>query len=718
MSNKVRVYELAKELGTTSKKIIKVLEDMNITVKNHMSTIETETAQQLISRLTGQEDTGEAGKEEKKEKEKEKKEEKASTKEETSKEAQKGKKETQKTDAGRGQKQEKEETRPKGGRKARKAQYARKKQEEGDKTGWNKIVIEGSVTVSELGAKLEVPPTEIISKLMEMGIICSINQEIDREVVELLAEEYQVSVEYQEDPVEQKLKEGEKEEGDHPENLVHRPPVVTVLGHVDHGKTTLLDYIRKTSVTSREAGGITQHIGAYEVEVNDKKVVFLDTPGHEAFTSMRARGAQATDIVILVVAADDGVMPQTIEAINHVKAANVPLIVAINKVDKANANVDRVKQQLVEQELVPEEWGGETICVPISAVKGEGIEELLEMVLLVSEMNEYMANPDVLARGVVIEAKLDKGRGPVATVLVKEGTLCVGDPLICGNINAKVRAMVNDKGERVNKATPSTPVEIQGLVDVPQAGDQFQVVKDEKLARQLAERKSEKLKEASQKTQKVSFEDLFKQIQEGEVEELNIIIKGDVQGSIEALESSLKKLSLDEVKINIIHSGVGPITETDVMLASASEGAIIGFNVRPDSKTRKLAEKENVDIRLYRVIYEAIEDLKSAIKGMLKPEYREVIQGTVEVRQLFKISRIGTIAGSYVTEGKINRNSMVRVLRDGQVIHEGRLASLKRFKDDVKEVVGGYECGILLEGFNDLKEGDVLEAYTYEEVRP
>ncbi len=733
MSSKVRVYELAKELGTNSKKIIQVLEDMDIKVKNHMSTINEDTAQQLISRLTGKEgvseeampgkqqaqtaETAEKDKAEKDKKEEQEREEKRKTAEKagtsTVQEEKKKDKDKDKVKPSSSSQPSSSQSRP--GRKARKARSARQAAGE-EKIGLKKIVLEGSVIVSELASKLEVPSTEIISKLMEMGIICNINQEVEPEVIELLAEEYQVDVEFHKDPVEEKLRE--RDVPYDKDNVVLRPPVVTVLGHVDHGKTTLLDYIRETSVTSREFGGITQHIGAYQVNVNEKRVVFLDTPGHEAFTSMRARGAQATDIVILIVAADDGVMPQTVEAINHVKAANVPLIVAINKIDKANANEDRLKQQLLEQELVPEEWGGDTICIPISAAKGEGVEELLEMILLVAEMNEFTANEEAAAYGVVIEAKLDKGKGPVATVLVKDGTLKTGDPVICGHIYGKVRAMINDKGDRVSEALPSTPVEIQGLTDVPQAGDQFQVVNDEKLARQLSERKSEKLKEAARRTQKVSFEDLFKQIQEGEVSELNIIIKGDVQGSIEALESSLQKLSNEEVKIKIIHTGVGPVTETDVMLASASEGVIIGFNVRPNAKTRKLAEKENVDIRLYRVIYETIEDLKSAIKGMLKPEYREVVQGTVEVRQLFKISRIGTVAGSYVTEGKINRNSLIRVLRDGQVIHEGKLSSLKRFQEDVKEVVSGYECGILLDGFNDLKEGDILEAYTYEEVKP
>jgi len=709
MSSKVRVYELAKELGTSSKRLIQILTDMDISVKNHMSTLEEETAQQLISRLTGKETA--ASPEEASG---------ASTVEQPGKEVpDQEKEEATLTETASKTFEEKKAVEEKGkpGRKARKAGTREKDTRDEKKIPTKKVVIEGAITVGEIASEFEVPSTEIITRLMEMGLMCNINQEVDKDYLELLAEEYNVALEIRKDPVEEKLKEGEISEEEDKNSFEPRFPVVTVLGHVDHGKTTLLDRIRKTKVTESEAGGITQHIGAYQVTVNDNTIVFLDTPGHEAFTSMRARGAQVTDIVVLVVAADDGVMPQTIEAINHIKAAGVTLIVAINKVDKANANVDRVKQQLTEQGLIPEEWGGDTICVSLSAVKGEGIEELLEMIVLVSEMTEYTANPYKLARGVVIEAQVNKGKGPVATVLVKEGTLKVGDPVICGSVYGKVRAMINDRGERVKEAPPSTPVEIQGLDEVPQAGDQLQGASNERLARQLAEKKMEKLKDASRKNQKVSFEDLFKHIREGEVKDLNLIIKGDVQGSIEALESSLKKLSIDDVKINIIHSGVGPVSETDVMLASASDGVIIGFNVRPDPKTRKTAEIEGVDIRLYRVIYEAIEDLKSAVKGMLDPEYQEVVQGTVEIRQLFKISRIGTVAGSYVTDGKITRNSYIRVLRDGQIIHEGRLASLKRYQNDVREVVSGYECGILLEGFNDLKEGDLLEAYIYEEVK-
>ncbi len=488
------------------------------------------------------------------------------------------------------------------------------------------------------------------------------------------------------------------------------------MGHVDHGKTRLLDAIRNTNVASGEAGGITQHIGAYTVELDGRKITFLDTPGHEAFTSMRLRGAQATDIAVLVVAADDGVMPQTVEAINHARAAGVPILVALNKMDKPSANPDRVKQQLSEHKLVPEEWGGETIIVPVSAVKGEGLDDLLEMILLLSEMSELKASPERPARGTVIEARLDRGRGPVATVLIQDGTLRIGDPVICGTIAGKVRAMMDDRGKRLKKAGPSTPVEVLGLADVPQAGDRFMVAGDDRAARQLAERRSDRIKEATHISQRISLDDLFRQIQEEEVHELNLIIKADVHGSVEALQEALQKLSLDEVKIRIIHTGVGSITESDVMLADASNAIVIGFNVRPEGGARKLAEQSRVDLRLYRVIYETIEDIQKALGGMLAPSLKEVVLGQAEVRQIFKASRIGTIAGSYVSEGKVTRNAQARLIRDGAIQYEGRIASLKRFKDDAREVLAGYECGILLEGYNDMKEGDVIEAFMMEEI--
>ncbi|NPV25970.1 MAG: translation initiation factor IF-2 [Firmicutes bacterium] len=577
------------------------------------------------------------------------------------------------------------------------------------------VKIPGAVTVQELAGLFKRSPAELIKKLMALGILATINQEVDPETAIILGTEFGINVEVEVPKTAEDLLE---EIVDPPEYLVERPPVVTVMGHVDHGKTSLLDAIRETNVTAQEAGGITQHIGAYQVEINGKKITFIDTPGHEAFTAMRARGAQVTDIAILVVAADDGVMPQTIEAINHAKAAGVPIIVAINKIDKANANPDRVKQQLTEYGLVPEEWGGDTICVPVSAHTRENLDTLLEMILLVAEMSEIKANPNRPAKGTVIEAQLDKGRGPVATVLVQHGTLKVGDSILVGLTSGKVRAMIDDKGRRVKKAGPSTPVEVLGLSEVPMAGDIFQVVTDEKLARQItAERQNRKREEELQKTARVTLDDLFKQIKEGQVKELNIIIKADVQGSIEALRQALERLSTDEVRVNPIHGGVGAITETDVMLASASNAIIIGFNVRPDSNTRRAAEAEQVDIRLYRVIYDAIEDIKAAMSGLLEPEWKEVVLGRAEVRATFKIPKAGTVAGCYVTEGKITKTAEIRVIRDGIVIHEGKVESLRRFKDDVKEVSQGFECGLGIEKFNDIKEGDILEAFTMEKVQ-
>ncbi len=573
-----------------------------------------------------------------------------------------------------------------------------------------------SITVKELASKLCRDVGEVIKKLMMLGVMATINQDLDFETASLLATEFGVAV--QELPPEEDPTEIAEIEDD-PASLVLRPPVVTVMGHVDHGKTSLLDSIRQTHVTSQEAGGITQHIGAYKVTCQGKKIVFLDTPGHEAFTAMRARGAQVTDIAILVVAADDGVMPQTIEAINHAKSANVPIIVAINKMDRPGANPDRIKQQLSDYGLVAEDWGGDAIMVPVSAQKKTGINELLEMVLLVAEMQEIKANPNRQAFGTIIEAKLDKGRGPVATVLVQKGTLHIGDTIIAGIAYGKVRAMVNDRGEKVKKAEPSTPVEVLGLADVPQAGDVLVAV-DEKIARAVAEKRIAKRRtDELMQSQKVSLDDLFKQIQDGNIQDLNIVIKADVQGSVEALRQSLLALNANnkEVRVNIVHAGVGAINESDVMLASAANALIIGFNVRPDGNARKAGESEKIDIRLYRVIYEALHDVEAAMTGMLAPEYKEVIQGRVEIRQLFTISKV-VIAGAYVLEGKIFNSSKVRVIRNGIVIHEGELESLRRFKDDVKEVAAGYECGITVDKFRDLKEGDTIEAFTMEEIKP
>lgn len=570
-----------------------------------------------------------------------------------------------------------------------------------------------SINVKEFAQLIKRDVSEVIKKLFLMGMMVTINQDIDFDTAVLVGDEFECQVNPaapQEDPTE--IPEVE----DDPAKREPRPPVVTVMGHVDHGKTSLLDAIRKTNVTAKEAGGITQRIGAYKVNYNGKTIVFLDTPGHEAFTAMRARGAQVTDVAVLVVAADDGVMPQTIEAINHAKAAKVPIIVAINKMDKPTANPEHVKQQLAEHELVPEDWGGDTIMVPVSAFKKEGITDLLEMIQLVADMGDLKANPNLPAHGTIIEAQLDKGRGPVATVLVQRGTLNVGDTIIAGTCYGKVRAMVNDRGEKVKRATPSTPVEVLGLNDVPQAGDELDAT-DERIARSVAEKRVAKQREGELKTAgKVSLDDLFQRIQEGEIKDLNIVVKADVQGSIEALKQSLEKIKNEEVKVVVVHAGVGAITESDVMLASAANAFIIGFNVRPDANARKAAEAEKVDMRMYRVIYDALNDVEAAIKGMLAPKFTEVIQGRVEVRQIIRISKL-IIAGCYVTEGKVTNTSKVRVVRDGIVIHEGEIESLRRFKDDVKEVQQSFECGITLANFTDLKENDQFEIFTIEETK-
>ncbi|SMC65249.1 translation initiation factor IF-2 [Sporomusa malonica] len=576
------------------------------------------------------------------------------------------------------------------------------------------IKIGESITVKELAGKMGREAGEVIKKLMMLGTMVSINQEVDFDTATILGGEFGVAVEAippEEDPTE--IPEIEDDEKD----LVYRPPVVTVMGHVDHGKTSLLDSIRQTHVTSQEAGGITQHIGAYQVMCQGKKIVFLDTPGHEAFTAMRARGAQVTDIAILVVAADDGVMPQTIEAINHAKSAKVPIIVAINKMDRPGANPDRVKQQLAEHQLIPEDWGGDTIMAPVSAHQKTGINELLEMILLVAEMLDLKANPNRLAYGTIIEAKLDKGRGPVSTVLVQKGTLRIGDTIIAGTAYGKVRAMVNDRGEKIKKAEPATPVEVLGLADVPQAGDTLVAI-DERTARAVAEKRvAKKRTDEIKQSQKVSLDDLFKQIQEGSIKDLNIVVKADVQGSIEALRQSLVAIKNKEVRVNIVHAGVGAINESDVMLAAASNALIIGFNVRPDGNARKAADNEKIDIRNYRVIYDAINDVEAAITGMLAPEFKEVILGRAEVRQVISIPK-AVVAGSYILEGKITSTAQVRLIRDSIVIHEGKLESLRRFKDDVKEVAQGYECGITVEKFRDVKEGDIIEAFIMEQVTP
>ena len=573
------------------------------------------------------------------------------------------------------------------------------------------IVIPEVLTIKELADKMKIVPSVIVKKLFLQGKVVTVNQEIDYDTAEEIAMEFEVLCEKEEvvDVIEELLKEEEEDEN----MMVKRPPVVCVMGHVDHGKTSLLDAIRHSNVIDREAGGITQHIGAYVVEANGEKITFLDTQGHEAFTAMRMRGASSTDIAILVVAADDGVMPQTVEAINHAKAAGIEIIVAINKIDKPSANIERVKQELTEYELIPEDWGGSTIFVPVSAHTKEGIPELLEMVLLTAEVMELKANPNRAARGLVIEAELDKGKGSVATVLVQKGTLHVGDAIAAGSAHGRVRAMMDDKGRRVKEAGPSQPVEILGLNDVPNAGEVFVGCDSEKDARSFAETfiAQNKVKLLDETKSRMSLDDLFSQIQEGNLKELNIIVKADVQGSVEAIKQSLLKLSNDEVVIKIIHGGVGAINESDVSLASASNAIIIGFNVRPDATAKEIADREGVDLRLYRVIYNAIEDVEAAMKGMLDPVFEEKILGHAEVRQTFKASGVGTIAGSYVQDGIFERNCSVRLIRDGIVVFDGPLASLKRFKDDVKEVRAGYECGFVFENYNDIKEGDQVEAY-------
>ncbi|MBZ9687899.1 translation initiation factor IF-2 [Clostridium estertheticum] len=686
---KVRIYELAKELEVSSKELINVLfEEFSIKAKNHMSVIEEEDAE-LIKELYSDENSG-------------LKDEKNETVEHYENIANE--------DANK-------VVIRKRGRKGR------------DELGNGNnsveaiddevVVIESSITVKDLADTLKRPYVEVIKQLIFIGVMAGMNQEIDFATAEKVIEKYGALAVLKEEEEGKIADDEEVEDIDADLATAKKPAVVTVMGHVDHGKTSLLDCIRKAKVTETEAGGITQHIGAYTVNINGEKITFLDTPGHEAFTAMRARGAQITDIVILVVAADDGIMPQTAEAINHCKAAKVPMIVAINKIDRPGANVDKVKQELTEYGLVAEDWGGDTICVPVSAHTKEGIDTLLEMVLITAEMLELKANPSRSAKGTVIEAKLDKGRGPLATLLVQNGTLNTGDSIIVGLTYGRIRAMFDDKGNKIKTAGPSIPVEILGLSEVPAAGDRFNVVKDEKTARNMAEsRKLKSREEHFQSSNRVSMENLYSQIQEGSVKELGVIVKADVQGSVEAVRQSLEKLSTDNVKVRVIHSGVGAITETDVILAAASNAIIIGFNVRPDNNAALIGEKEKVEIKTYRIIYNALDDIKAAMVGMLDPVFKEVVLGRVEIRQIYKVSNVGTIAGSYVLNGKITRNSSVRVLRNGIVITESTLASLKRFKDDAKEVAAGYECGLSVEKFNDIKEGDIIEAFIMEEVKP
>ena len=683
--SKIRVYELAKELNVSSKDLIALLMDeFSIEVKNHMSVIEDEDAA-LIKELL---DNSQVEISEKK-----------SIAEEYEDEilTQEEKKENKK-------------------KKKTKKQLAEEKAREEAEFAENTIVEIGeTITVKELADMLRKPYAEVIKTLMLSGVMAALNQEVNYEIAAKVCDSFNILCDKKVESSElESLEEIEEDES----KLVKRPPIITVMGHVDHGKTSLLDAIRKSKVTTTEAGGITQHIGAYTVSINGENITFLDTPGHEAFTAMRARGAQITDIVILVVAADDGIMPQTKEAINHCKAADVPMVVAINKIDRPNANIDRVKQELTEYGLVSEDWGGDTICVPVSAKAGQNIDQLLEMVLLTAEMQELKANPNRKANGTVIEAKLDKGRGSVASLLIQNGTLHVGDSILVGNTYGRIRAMFNDEGKKIKSAGPSIPVEILGLSEVPQAGDRFNQVKDEKTARSMAEaRKETEKNEAFKSSHKVSLEDLYSQIREGKVKELAIIVKADVQGSIEAIRQSLEKLSTDDVKVRVIHGAVGAITETDTTLATASNAIIIGFNVRPDNNAIAAADRDGVEIKTYRIIYDAIEDVKSAMIGMLEPEYKEVVLGQAEIRETYKISNVGTIAGCYVIDGKMMRNAEVRIIRDGIVIFESTLASLKRFKDDVKEVNTGYECGLSIEKFNDIKEGDIVEAFKMEAIK-
>lgn len=670
--SKIRVYELAKELKVSSKELIRILmEEFSVEVKNHMSVIEDEDAELIKELLSGND----------------------------------------KTIVDEYEDQLAEEV---NNVKKKKKKKNKKAEQEEEELEVEVIEIGETITVKELAEKLNKPNAEVIKTLMFEGVMAGVNQEINFEIASKVAEKFEVEAYKKEE--EEILEEFEEEEID-TEALEKRPPIITVMGHVDHGKTSILDAIRKAKVASGEAGGITQHIGAYTVDFNNQKLTFLDTPGHEAFTAMRARGAQVTDVVILVVAADDGIMPQTAEAISHCKAAKVPMVVAINKIDREGANVDRVKQELTEYGLVVEDWGGDIIAVPVSAKTGEGMDTLLEMVVLTSEMQELVANPQRKAKGTVIEAKLDKGRGAVASLLVQDGTLNSGDSILVGNTYGRIRAMFDDEGKKIKSAGPSIPVEVLGLSEVPAAGDRFIVVKDEKTARQMAEsRVSKQRQENFNSSNRVSLEDLYSQIKEGKVKELSAIVKADVQGSVEAIKTSLEKLSTEDVKVRVIHGGVGAITETDVTLAAASNALIIGFNVRPTINAVAIADKEEVSIKTYSIIYEAIEDVKSAMIGMLDPIYKEVILGNVEIRQTYKISAIGTIAGCYVLDGKITRNADIRIIRDGIVIKEGKLASLKRFKDDAKEVKAGYECGLSIENYNDIKEGDIIEAYTMEAI--
>lgn len=746
---KIRAYELSKAFGIPSKEIVKVLHDYEVSQKNHMSALSEYELDVIFEYYTQKNQVTDFSMYEKEEEKPiEQPQEETAVSEQPMEEIEIGRKvrmvdtrvntvdldriddekieelipENIKQEPTKKQKiTQKKKTKQQGTKQQKPAvkpeDLVKKKEKKVKEEVKPHVLIPDAITVGELAERMKKPATEIIKKLMLLGVMASVNENLDFDTATLIAEDMGYTFEKEIIVTEEDKLFNDFEDTE--EMLKPRSPVVVVMGHVDHGKTSLLDTIRNTNVTEGEFGGITQHIGAHRVRVGDKKITFLDTPGHEAFTAMRARGALVTDIAILVVAADDGIMPQTIEAINHARAAEVSIIVAINKIDKEGANPERVKQELTEHNLVPEEWGGDTICVEVSAKKNMNIDKLLEMVLLVAEMKELKANPDRMAKGTVIEAQLDKGRGPVATVLVQNGTLRVGDIVVAGTSVGRVRAMNDDKGRNVKKAGPSIPVEILGLSEVPTGGDAFYAVDDEKKARSVVEaRKFKEKQERQQSMNKVSLDNLFERIEEGKMKELEIIVKADVNGSVEAVTQSLERITNEEVRVRVIHGAVGAVTESDVMLASASNAIIVGFNVRPTPGATVAAENAEVDIRLYRVIYDAIEDIEKAMKGMLAPTFREEVTGHIEIRTTFKVSGVGTIGGAYVTDGKVQRNSSVRVVRDGIVIHEGLLGSLKRFKDDVKEVASGYECGISIENYNDIKEGDVIEAYVMQEVRP
>lgn len=705
--SKVRIYELAKELNVSSKELINILKtEFNVDVKNHMSVLSDEDSELIKEYLEIKDDT----------------------KEKSNNDSEISFKSIEKNEEKQDIVQEYEDImieqidklsqKSKNKNKNKKQFNFKNEKSVVDENKVDDIIEIGkTISVKELSQKINKSTADIIKNLMFLGLMVSINQEIDFEIAKKLCEKYEIEcIQKSSEAEEEKYKSIEVKEVD-VKNLSKRPPIITVMGHVDHGKTSLLDFIRKTNVTQKEAGGITQHIGAYKVQVNDEIITFIDTPGHEAFTQMRARGAKVTDIVVLVVAADDGIMPQTVEAINHCKSAGVPIIVAVNKIDKPEANVDKVKQELTEHEIVAEDWGGDTVFVSVSAKTGQGIDELLEMIILTADIQELKANKKANPQGTVIESKLDKGKGPLATLLVQDGVLKVGNSVVVGNTYGKIRAMYDENDNVIKEAGPSIPVLVLGLNEVPDAGDKFEFVKDEKVARQISDERKQQIKDNQNNNSKISLETVYSQIKEGTIKELSLIVKSDVQGSSEALKQSLEKLSSDSVKVKVIHSAVGAINESDIIFASTSNAIIIGFNVRPDNNALILAEKEKVDIRTYRLIYEALDDMKSAMIGLLDPDIKEVYLGRVEIRQLYKISNVGTVAGCYVLDGKITRNCNVRVLRQGVVIFESKLSSLKRFKDDVKEVAKGYECGLSIENFNDIKEEDIIEGFEMKEFK-